>query len=69
MKQARKVCKDWDNLPMLMDVDTTALALNVSYSTAIRLCRAGTIPAIQFGRTWRVHRDALRKYVEGVMYK
>ena len=47
MKHTRKVCKNWDNLPMLMDVDITALALNVSALHVYKLCSDSKLPAVR----------------------
>ena len=47
MKHTRKVCKNCDSLPMLMDVDTTALALNVSALHVYKLCSDSKLPAVR----------------------
>jgi len=38
--------------------------LKVPVKTVWRWCRNGTLPAVKFGRYWRVRRDKLSSFIE-----
>lgn len=42
-----------------LTVKEVSLYLRLSRVTIWRWCQQGTIPAIQIGRNWRIHRDDL----------
>lgn len=41
-----------------------AAELRISPITAIRLCRAGKLPAVKVGGAWRIPADALAAHLE-----
>lgn len=58
MKKA--VCKNWADMPELLDIETVSLILGVSSNTVRRLCRTGEIPALKVGkRMWRIAKSKL----------
>ncbi len=46
-----------------LTVAEVALALRVSKMTVYRLLQAGELPAVRFGRSYRVLEDALKEYL------
>ena len=58
----------WEQYPNFMTISQTQDLLNVGRATIYRWIEAGTLPgAIQFGETWRISREMLKRYVEGHM--
>ena len=58
----------WTDYPDFMTISQTQQLLNVGRATVYRWIEAGVLPgAIQFGDTWRVSREMLKRYVEGHM--
>lgn len=50
----------------LYTVAEVAAMMRVSKMTVYRLVQAGTIECIRFGRSYRVPRDAVRRYLQSV---
>lgn len=48
----------------LLTVKEVALYLRVGRVTIWRWCQQGIIPASQIGRSWRIHRDDLLRFLE-----
>jgi len=48
----------------LLTVKEVAVYLRVGRVTIWRWCQQGIIPASQIGRSWRIHRDDLLRFLE-----
>jgi excisionase family DNA binding protein len=48
----------------VLTVKEVAVYLRVSRVTVWRWCQRGTLPAVQVGRNWRIHRDDLLNLLE-----
>ena len=58
----------WDRYPDFLTVRQAQELLNVGRATIYRWIEIGKLPgAIQFGDTWRISREMLKRYVEGHM--
>jgi excisionase family DNA binding protein len=58
--------RNWDTLPLWLDVKIVAAILRISEVTLRKYARDGTVPAKKFGaRLWRFNRDEIRQMVEG----
>lgn len=67
---AATVVTSWNTLPSLLTIDEAAAILRISVATARRMAREGTIKAGKIGpKIWRVDRDSLREYMNGVAEK
>jgi excisionase family DNA binding protein len=51
---------DWSRVPLILDVAQAAILLQITPEHLARMCKAGTIPAAQFGKGWRIERDVIR---------
>lgn len=58
------VITGWDQYPPLLSLTETAKILRRGYRCALDLCHTPGFPALRVGRTWRVSRDGLRRWVE-----
>jgi excisionase family DNA binding protein len=55
---------DWlDKQPVMMTVDEVAELFHVSPKTVRRMVKDGRLPAITFGRSWRISREAIRTFL------
>lgn len=55
---------DWEVQPAIMTVQETAIFLRRGEACVRNLCRSAGFPAIRIGRTWRINRDGLRRWLE-----
>ena len=55
--------KSWDTLPLKLTAAETAAVLGICRESVCDLFSAGTIPVITIGKTRRVSRDALRRWM------
>lgn len=60
----KKYYTDWDQIPVVVDLATAAVILNLSYDCLQKLSRTGKFPAFRNGnRKWAVTKDSLLTYV------
>ena len=52
-----------ENLPLVLQIKDLMTLLSIGRNTAYELVRSGQIPSIRIGRTYRIPRDALLKYL------
>lgn len=50
--------------PLYFTPKEVAERLRISTITAIRLCRAGKLPAVKVGGTWRIPADDLAEHLD-----
>ncbi|RJX23237.1 MAG: DNA-binding protein [Ammonifex sp.] len=55
---------DWNDLPAILTVEETARFLRRGYRCVLCLCHSKNFPAVRLGRTWRINRDGLRRWLE-----
>jgi len=56
---------DWNKVPLLLDLTQAAVLLQLTPEGLRRICKAGQIPAAQFGKLWRISRDVIREMALG----
>ena len=59
MRPPKKV-HNWDDLPVALSVNDTAIILDISTDYVTLQCRQGKLPAKQIGRSWYIDRNKLR---------
>ena len=59
------ILTSWAHLPVVLDVHTVAILLDVSEVYVRRALQNGDLPGGKIGREWRVDRDKLKAIVEG----
>lgn len=59
-----RAIRDWDDLPVLVDIHTLCCLLNCCDQTLERHIKAGHFKANKFGRKWLVERDSVRAYFD-----
>ncbi len=57
-----KICT-WDELPLWLGVDETALVTGYGPARIRELCRAGLMPHVRLGRAYRIPKEALRTWL------
>lgn len=55
--------KDIQNSHQFLTIEEVAKLLRVAEATVYRMARKGEIPAVRFGKAWRVKRKELEKIV------
>ena len=55
---------DWQDLPAIMTVEETSRFLRRGYRCVLQLCHSKGFPALRIGRTWRISRDGLKRWLE-----
>ena len=65
MIQHRKTIKNWDDVPIVVDIAFVSRLLGQSYETVKRHCQSGRLPAFKTGKEWRLSKTALQNYIEG----
>lgn len=53
----------WDDVPIILDVATTALILGMPYETVRKLVQGGAIRASKVGTLWRITKKSLMEYL------
>ena len=56
--------REWENLPVVLNLQEVAEVLGVGYRTALTLVRRKDFPAFRIGKKWVASRDRLRAWVE-----
>lgn len=65
MRLTRTQFTDWNRLPVVIDVDTVSVLLNVHPVTVQKHLKAGTIKGNKLGKAWCIDRDSVRDFVLG----
>jgi len=55
----------WDNLPVTLTVPEAAKVLNIGLRQTYELAQLKDFPARRFGRSVRISRDGLRRWMTG----
>ena len=55
----------WDQLPVMMTSEEASCVLRVTEVTVRTMIRDGRLPGVKIGKSWRIDRDQLRRFVEG----
>ena len=64
MKQCNAEVSDWSALPMVLTVEEMCTVLGIGQSKAYRLMAEPGFPRVKIGKTCKVYRDGLRRYLE-----
>ena len=57
---------DWKDVPLVMGLKIAAELLGVSYDTVKRKAQNQAFPAFKAGNAWKVTKEDLLKYIEGL---
>ena len=57
----KKLPKEFENLPPLLDTSTIAELLQVSRAGVVEMLKRGDLNGFQLGRNWRMHREDFLK--------
>lgn len=52
--------RNWEELPVVLTLGQCAVILNVTYELANKWAKEGKLPAIKFGKEWRIEKEKLR---------
>lgn len=55
----------WERLPLVLTSGQVAGLMQVTDDIIRKWCASGKLPAVKFGKEWRIARDALRQCLEG----
>lgn len=55
-----KAYYSWDELPLLLDIETASIVLRISQDSVRQMCKNGDLPAIHIGKQWRIDKEKLR---------
>ena len=64
MKDFSAMAADWAALPMVLTVEELSAVLGIGQSKAYRLMSEPGFPSVKIGKTSKVYRDGLRRYLE-----
>jgi len=64
-KTAELDLTSWDNLPVTLTVPEAAKVLNIGLRQTYELAQLKDFPARRFGRSVRISRDGLRRWMTG----
>lgn len=53
--------KDFSEMPAILTPEQCANILDLTDEQVRKLCRDGTLPAVKFGKVWRVSKDDLQE--------
>lgn len=54
---------DWNDLPLMLSVQETAIVTGYGQQRIRELCRAGLMPHVRLGRAYRIPKEALRTWI------
>lgn len=54
----------WDNVPIILSIRDVAQLLDIGQTKAYELVNSGTIPRLKIGKTFKISRDVLKKWIE-----
>lgn len=63
LNKNRIIISNWDKLPIVMDMKTVALVLDVTEETVRHMIYHGDLKAVKVGAQWRFDKDYLREFV------
>lgn len=55
---------DWDDVDLVLDVSGLMALLRISETTALGLLKSGEIPGSKVGKSWRISKDAVMRWIE-----
>ena len=55
---------DWDDLPLIMNVNELCVLLRISKPTALKLLDSNKIKAKKTENRWFISKEAVKKYLE-----
>lgn len=64
IKQFTAAPVEWANMPMVLTIDEMSAILGIGGSKAYRLLYEPGFPRVKIGKTYKVYRDGLRRYLE-----
>ena len=59
-----KIIRNWDELPLIMDLPMVARLLAISPETLLKRCQRKDFPAFKECNFWRVCKDDLMAYID-----
>ena len=64
LKQFAAATAEWANMPVVLTIDEMCAILGIGESKAYRLLSEPGFPRVKIGKTYKVYRDGLRRYLE-----
>ena len=64
IKQFSAATAEWANMPVVLTIDEMCAILGIGESKAYRLLSEPGFPRVKIGKTYKVYRDGLRRYLE-----
>lgn len=65
MKLNAAAYRDWDLMPIVIDVDAVCVLLNCCDVTVHKKIKDGTFKAGKLGKNWRIDRDSVKAFILG----
>lgn len=59
-----KLVMSEDEIPAIFDLAFTVRLFRQGYHTIVKKCERGELPALKFGREWRLRKTDILKYME-----
>ena len=63
-KQFAAATAEWADMPVVLTIDEMCAILGIGESKAYRLLSEPGFPRVKIGKTYKVYRDGLRRYLE-----
>ena len=60
-----KTYTNWDEVPVVLDVDGAAIVLHYNEDTVRRLLQSGKLKGTKAGKSWRVDKENIRIFLRG----
>ena len=64
IKQFTAATAEWTDMPVVLTIDEMCAILGIGESKAYRLLSEPGFPRVKIGKTYKVYRDGLRRYLE-----
>lgn len=59
--------RDWDELPVVLNMSQCAVILDITYETARKWAKNGTLPGVKIGDIWCVEKVQLKQMFERML--
>jgi len=60
------IINNWDKLPVVLDLQTVALILNVTEATVKSCIYKGILKSSKIGRKWVFDKEYIKTYISGI---
>lgn len=56
--------QNFEQMPAMLTPGECANLLRLTHETILRFCKSGELPAVKFGKEWRISKQDLQSYIE-----